>query len=245
MAKKLLFLLAWVIVYTSCEKGEAVENIHYTKVTVAYKDFVESPPVVVSIDTAVLGEMNAGNVKESLFESPVKPMTISVKDLNGQLLLDSTFTPGNHHQFTLFISELLGIREFYTAPQTQPDSQHYRIQLFHKIVAFGVQKNATFKFFIDRNGDASVFEPTYFELKNVPFGKLSAPVDLPALSGAAYYAVKAYDAATGDIILDLFEGFPGYGAIPPFPGQHVIINVVTVDDPDYGPFYDIFQAYQL
>jgi len=236
------FFILSVVLFTACKKGEPIETYSFAKFQVNYKSFVDAPDVTVNIDSISMGVLTAGSGVSKLASPGGKKMKLTVKRAStGEVLLDSTFTPGVNNLFTLFISDALGISEFYTPPATQPQPDKIRIQLFHHIKT-EVEHKVNFKFYTDPVGDGSVFEPTEYELNNVAYGQLSEVIDLP---GDAQYYIKTYDAETGEILLDLFEGFYGYGLISADLGKQEIIEVVAPYDPEFGIFYDIFKIYPL
>lgn len=243
MQKKIafFFFILSVVLFTACKKGEPVETFSFAKFQVNYKSFVDAPDVTVNIDSISLGVISGGGNVSKLASLAEKKMTLTVKRTStGEVLLDSTFTPGVSNNFTLFISDALGISEFYTPPATQPKPDEIRIQLFHHIKDTA-EHDVTFKFFIDPTGDFSVFEPTEYELKNVKYGQLSDIIDLP---GGNRYFIKAYDVKTGEILVNLFEGF-GDGRIAVGVGEHQIVEVTADYYEEYGLFYNIFNIYPL
>jgi hypothetical protein len=214
-----------------------VEAFRHANIFVSYKAFIDAPEVLVLADKDTIGILNAGSAVQRLFPTGGKAMTLTIKNrATGAVLLDSVFTPLPENKFELFITDLLGITQFYQPPANMPDAHTARVQLFHRITYQGAEKKLNFKFYL-ANATADSFAETPYVLNNVVYGQPSAFIDLPLSEGKNYY-IKTYDAETGELLLDLFEGFGGYGSMSVTGGKQQVAIVKAADDPNYGIFYD-------
>jgi hypothetical protein len=242
---------ALLFVLSSCQKTMPVEVFRHAYVLVTYKDFIGSPGVLVLVDKDTLGTINAGGGVSRVLTTDGKPMTLTVKNATtGEVLLDSVFTPAAQNKFVLFISDLIGVAQFYKPPAISPDANTIKMQLFHQVIVNGEEhKKVNFQFFT-REGYSGPFTATPYELKNVEFGKLSEPIvlPLPPVNSTGYrpaYYIRTYDAETGAVLLDIWEEY-GSGVIEyRIGGKSIIVNVKSDDYPPDGAFYNLLDVYEL
>lgn len=240
-----ILLFSGVLAFSACKKGEPLQEKVFTSITVTSKDLVDVPSVLIYADDVLLDTLDKGASLTSLLKRDKPTIRLSVRSLQtGEHLLDSVFKVQVNNSFTILIDQALNIKQFYKPGVSQVDAQHIRMQLYHKIVFNDVeQKKVNFKFFT-RVGSTGAFTPTNYELKNVEFGKLSEPIDLPTdPTGLFKYYVKTYNSETGDLLIDLYEDY-GDGAIfYTVGGKSIVVNVKTDDYPPYGAFYNLLDWY--
>jgi hypothetical protein len=247
----ILLFPALLFVLNSCQKSMPVEVFRHAYVLVTYKDFIGSPGVLVLVNKDTVGTVNAGGSVARVLVTDGKPMTLTVKNTTtGAVLLDSVFTPLAQNKFILFISDLIGVAQFYKPPATVPDANTIKMQFLHQVIVNGEEhKKVNFQFFT-RDGYSGPFTPTSYELKNVEFGKLSEPIilPLPAANSSGYrpfYYIKTYDAETGAVLLDIWEDYSSGIIMYATGGKSVIVNVKSDDYPPDGAFYNLLDVYEL
>lgn len=233
--------------FPACQKETAIQNYEFAEVYVSYRKFIGYYPVNIYLNDKNLGKLDVDSADYLKAVVPVSdaPATLAIKRTDGTLLFDTSFVPQMSNNFTLLISEDLGLAQFDALQAIPPDAQHMRMQLFHKIVVNGVQHpKVDFKFFT-RNTLPGSFTATPYELKNVEFGKLSGPIDLPVLgTPGVYYYIRTYDSQTGELLLDLWEDYNDGIIRYSTGGKSVVVNVRTDDYPPDGAFYNLLDVYE-
>lgn len=248
------FLLT-VFIFSACKKADPVEEFSFSKLSLSYMDFLESPRIKVFLGESEIGVMEPAGFMEKIIPNSDQELDLIIKDSeSGDVLLDSSFIPAETNNFTILVSNLLNIRSFYVPPAEQVDQEHLRIQLFNRIQFSDGDRKLTFKFCTNkdrtyRNG----FDDESFEIKDVSYGELTTYIDLPAikLDNRFYkdWYIRGYDAETGDIVFDLKTGVSGaqYGRLTTTStafGKSNIIELKSVENPSTGVVtYDRFTAY--
>jgi hypothetical protein len=236
----------------------------YAKIKVTYKNFTQAPSVIIKVDTITVGGLQSGRFVEKLIPLSSKPLRLRIfrEDAPEQLLLDSSFVPAKDNNFTLFITDLLSVAEFYTPPASPVNKDSNRVQLLNNIKVQGVGKTINFKFFTSLNTGNTAFEALAgYELNNVEYGKVSTPIDIPLMkypAGQTQAAsrpvyIKAYDAVTGTLLVDIKTGssFAAYGRVVPTGsittngGKHSIINVNATETAGVVSYVSPFQIYSM
>jgi hypothetical protein len=219
-AKLLAFLWMIIVIFSmSCQKERPVKEYKFMQLTVDYKSFgsEETPPVQIWVGNTVIGGVGAGKSFSKLIPRSDSIMDLIIKDADLNVLMDTTFVPTIHNNFSIVISNALGFKGFYK-DSNPPDQEHFRLRLVNRLKSSDPNRKLDFKFF--RNGDImfSFYESTSFEIRNVGYGELSESIDLPItqLEGIdQIYYIKAYDAVTGEVLFDLIPGVDDiiYGAL--------------------------------
>jgi hypothetical protein len=230
-----LFLFSLIL--TSCSKETEIQSFQFSKVMVTSKQYIGTPTVKVYIDDVLMGDLVPNGYVSKVIPAANKPVTLTVKDpASGELLIDSTFLPQMNNQFTVLIDNELGIRQFYTPATSQPrpvPSDSFRIQLFHKIEYQSSRRTVTFKVFEDLSGSTSTVDLHELPIQiTVPYGRISADLNIPyqlkTNGRAKKYRLKAYDAVTGEILVDILTPFKG--ALTPTGGQYKLVYVKVAND---------------
>lgn len=241
----------WVVAFaglffSACKKETVIEKYEFAKISVSYKKLVGYFPVNVFVNGQDLGMLDIDSADHLQTVVPLAdtPVKLSVKKEDGSVLLDTTFVPQMNNNFTLLISDELGIAQFYTPAATQPDEQHMRMQFYHQVIVNGEEHQMVdFKFFT-RNGVSGPFTETPYEVKNAAFGKLSTSIDLPVLEPGALYYMRIYDSGTGALLLDLWDDYNDGAIIYTTGGKSIIVNAKTDDYPPDGAFFNRIEVYE-
>ncbi|MET0395101.1 MAG: hypothetical protein ABW019_18285, partial [Chitinophagaceae bacterium] len=239
-----------------------IENYEYATIGVAYKNFSQAPAITIQVNDAVLGTLQAGITGEYRILLSDKPVTLRIKrQSSNELLLDSVFVPKRNNYFTLFITDLLNVASFYTPPATPVPGDSNRLQLLNNVKVQGVGKKVNFKFFAPATPSQAAFEElTAYALNNVEYGKLSPviniavskyPVGQPQTISRAVY-IKAYDAETGQLLIDLKTGASNatYGRIissaslATAGGKYTVVNV-SVQNTSTVAYTQPFASYPM
>lgn len=209
-----VFLFSLVI--TGCSKEKQIEDYQFSKVIVSSKSYIGTPNVDAYIDGVSMGTILPGRSGSKLIPGAGDSVKLTVKDpVTSELLLDSTFLPGMDNRFTILIDNTLGIRQFYT-PSTAPvrpvPTDSFRIQIFHKIEYQNIKRTVTFKIFEDLSGSTTTVDLHELPIQiTVPYGQVSSELNIPyqlkTNGRPKKYRVKAYDAITGEILVDILAPY--------------------------------------
>lgn len=221
-----------------CSKKQAIQEFEFVKVTVANKTFINTPTVKVYVN-----DISGQNIPPNEWGTILVPagsgqLTMVIKNAEtGEQYLDSTFAPEVNNWFTVLIAPDLGLNQFYTPPITEPRpvaEDSFRVQLFHKIEYQGVKRTVTFKVFEDLSGTISSVDLYELPIQiTVPYGRISEDLDIPYEKKAngryKKYRLKAYDAFTGEVLVDILPPYPNSLSIGA--GQFRLVNLRTKEDP--------------
>ena len=267
MQKGIFFLLCFsVLLFVACKKEVAVENYEYGRISVSYKSFASAPEVKVELDGTSLGTLTAGSPRplENLFVREGKKVRLRIKKLaTDSLLLDTTFLPNRENKFTLFITELLNLATFYTPLNSSVSLDSNRFQLLNNVQIQGIQRKVNFRIFAPLTTSLTAFEELPYMLKNVDYGKLSEPLDVPKSRYPTGQSqtfrrplyVKVYDAVTDTLLVDLRTGSANgtYGRIlssgtftsASSGGAFKIVNISTVQSGSTTAYKDPLTIYDM
>lgn len=258
-----LLLMVSFAALVGCNKETPIENYDYARIIVIYKNFSQAPGITVHLDNSLLGSLQPGRTREDLILATNNQVNLKIKrETTGELLLDSSFVPARLNNFTLFITDLLNVAQFYTPPPQPVNVDSFRIQLLNNIKIQHTGKKINFKFFVPLMPTLTGFEQlTGYELNNVPYGKLSEPIDIPKLKYPAPQPqtvlrpvyIKAYDAETGQLLVDLKTGTANNtygnviqtGSYTTPAGKYNVINVSVVESGSEVSYVRPFPSYPM
>lgn len=252
MRKKIIYMmmLSCIFLFNACKKGEPIPERSFASITVSSKAMLDVPAVLVYVDDELIDTVSGGGSGAKLISRDKETKTLYIKDLEtGKVLLDSVFTVKAKNNFTVLVDKTLGIATFYSAAETVVPADSVSVQLFYNADFGGLTgRKLTFKIFATYDGENS-FVATPYEVKGLESGTLSEPLLMSYNKDASgvlpTYCVQTLDAETGDVVMELYTGFWGYGMLMIEPGKNYVNNVKAAGDPTNGYFYDIFQYFQL
>ncbi|RAI99689.1 hypothetical protein LX64_04234 [Chitinophaga skermanii] len=252
-----LFLLGCVVSFTACKKGEAVETIKLTAISVGANG--EDIPLDVYVNGKKLGSVNGINPvlrQQSIVPQTLDSLRISynrhddgalvrdtvIKQVKGDVYLDLQYMPS------------LNIVQFGSLQIDRPSNDSIAVSFLNDVNF--ESKKITVQIFISHDGGFT-YDPSekVFEQKDLAFGAYSNFVKLPVRDANGQlidYAANFIDSETGydgtrayylSIGLDMYGGLPlnGNGGIDAQcnPGKLTYIRFYV------EPYTENGQTYQL
>lgn len=271
-----ILLLTLGLLVFSCKKGVPVEKYNNGSIAIDYRQVAQAPTVNIWLDDKKLDSLQSGVSLKRIISLSDQAMTLQVrKKSSDSLLLDTTFVPARNNSFTIFIVEPLNLATFYKPSSASVSLDSNRFQLLNNVKINGVGRKVNFRFFVPQwisTSNQKYDSLSYGVLMNVPFGQLSAPVDIrkstypkrPAgwtssadqiQTASQAMFIKVYDALTDTLLIGDLRAASGstYGKVLPQSlfsstttsgGKYKIVNVTTAPT-GAAAFVSPFPIYDL